>query len=120
MKAPWGTKPRPNPIGQILKQALLGLLVALLGGGAVMLLWNYVLPSAVPGVQALTFPQGLALLVLARLLFYTGAGFGRRGAAAQAGQPPKLLPEEDRAAFLHRIRQRLSEAEHAEKPKFSN
>lgn len=44
-------------------------------GWIVMLLWNAILP-AVLGVKALTFWQGLGLLVLCRLLF---GGLGSRG-----------------------------------------
>lgn len=38
-------------------------------GAAVMLLWNWLMPSLIPGVQELTFWRALGLLVLCRILF---------------------------------------------------
>ncbi len=50
-------------------------------GGAVMLLWNAVLP-AVGSVRELDYPQGLGLLLLCRILF---GGFGKRGTRSWGG-----------------------------------
>jgi hypothetical protein len=53
--------------------------LALAFGWVVMLLWNAVLPAVAP-VRALTYCQGVALLVLARLLV-GGLGHGGHGAS---------------------------------------
>jgi hypothetical protein len=56
--------------------AVLGLaLFTFLGGGIVMLLWNWLLPPLF-GWRQITFWQALALLALCRILF---GGFGRHG-----------------------------------------
>jgi len=56
--------------------AILGLLLfAFLGGEAVKLLWNWLLPPLF-GWPQLTFWQALGLLALCRILF---GGFGHRG-----------------------------------------
>ena len=54
---------------------LLFIIAVLLFGGAVMILWNELLP-AVLGVNPITFWQALGILVLSRILF---GGFGNRG-----------------------------------------
>ena len=49
--------------------AILGMLLFIaLGGGIVMQLWNWLLPSLV-GVRPITFWQALGLLALCRILF---------------------------------------------------
>lgn len=48
-------------------------------GWVVMLLWNAVLPAVAP-VRALTYGQGVALLVLARILV-GGLGHGKHGSS---------------------------------------
>jgi hypothetical protein len=97
------------------RKLLAGAGIALLAGGVVTYLWNAILPEAL-GVRPLTFLQGVGLLILSRLLFYTGgvAAAPRREIKAQMGPGP--LTGEDRAAFLSRIRQRLAEAERDETP----
>ncbi|MEO8068196.1 MAG: hypothetical protein ABI599_10940 [Flavobacteriales bacterium] len=54
----------------------------LLFGGAVMLLWNAILPG-LTGWGALTFPKAIGLLVLCRILF--GGFHGKHG--GQGGPP---------------------------------
>jgi hypothetical protein len=119
MKKTWGSKPRPSALSRLSGRLFLGALLALPGGVVVTFLWNAILPAAVPGVQPLGFLQGLGLLILARVLFYSGTGAASE-APRRSSKAAKALPEEDRAAFLARIRQRLAEADHDEKPKFSN
>lgn len=83
--------------------ALLGIAaLAALGGGAVTLLWNAILP-ALFGWPALTFWQGLGLLVLCRILF---GGIGRH-----CGGRRWRMKDEDRDLLRQRLRERWA-AEH--------
>jgi hypothetical protein len=70
-----------------------------LGGQAVRLLWNWLLPPLF-GWPAITFWQALGLLALCRILFggRGGHGWGRRTA--------RMTPEE-REHFRQRMRQRM-------------
>lgn len=78
--------------------ALLGMTAFIaLGGGVVMLLWNWLLPSLF-GWPALTFWKALGLLALCRILF---GGFGMRGGMGRHRSP------EDRARLRHRLRERF-------------
>lgn len=59
--------------------ALLGVLLFIVGGGAlVMWLWNWLLPP-LAGLSEVNFWQALGLLALCRLLFGGFHGRGRRG-----------------------------------------
>ena len=61
-----------------------------IGGLAVMLLWNAILP-AVLGVAALTYWQAIGILALSRLLF---GGFHRGGPwGGRRGGPPLRPPQ---------------------------
>ena len=64
-------RPRPLLIAAVVVPFVLASLAAV-GGGAVMLLWNWLIPSIV-GWRALTFWEALGLLALCRILF---GGFG--------------------------------------------
>jgi len=97
---------------------LLGItLVLFIGGEAVRLLWNWLLPPLF-GWREVTFWQGLGLLVLCRLLF---GGCGLRG-SSRSGSPirgrivdrmadrvaerwQQMTPEE-RDRFRQRMRER--------------
>lgn len=73
----------------------------LLLGWVVMLLWNAILPKVVSGVSALTYWQGVGLLVLSKILF---SGFKGRGGAATYGRPHfrekwRNMSEEERTKF---------------------
>jgi hypothetical protein len=50
--------------------------VLLIKGGLIMLLWNFLVPDLFHG-PLITYPQALAVMVLAKLL--VGFGFGGRG-----------------------------------------
>jgi hypothetical protein len=80
--------------------ALVGipLFLALLGE-IVKLLWNALLPPLF-GWPAITIWQGLALLVLCRMLF---GGFGSSG----GGRQPKPMTPEERERFRRRMRERF-------------
>ena len=59
---------------------LLFLAFILVGGFAVMLLWNCILPQVISGVGQLTYVNAIGLLLLCRILFggFKGrASFGR-------------------------------------------
>ena len=47
--------------------------------GAVMLLWNAVLPTAITGVHIITFWQAMGILVLSKILFGGFKGLHDRG-----------------------------------------
>jgi hypothetical protein len=82
-----------------------------IGGGLVMLLWNWLLPPLF-GWHTITFWQALAMLVLCRILFggLGGGGrsrsnFRRRMADRMADQWGCMTPEE-RQRFRERIREK--------------
>jgi len=76
--------------------ALLGIAVVIaIGGGSVMLLWNWLLPTLF-GWRAVTFWQALGLLALCRILF---GGLGRHGSRSKLRQRlgerwERMTPEE--------------------------
>ncbi|NUU00836.1 hypothetical protein [Herbaspirillum robiniae] len=69
-------RPRRLRMGFLLKAVCAVLCVGVLGG-AVMLLWNWVVPPIFPGAAAIGFWRALGLLVLCRILF--GGFRGRHG-----------------------------------------
>jgi len=78
--------------------AILGIVtVAAIGGGVVMLLWNWLMPPLF-GRPEVTFWQGLGLLALCRILF---GGMGRHGGHRSSWSP------EAKQRFRQRVRERL-------------
>ena len=75
-------------------------LFVLVGGGVVMLLWNWLLPPLF-GWPQITVWQGFGLLALGRILF-GGFGGGR-------GRSKHMTPE-DRERFRQRMRERFRHA----------
>jgi hypothetical protein len=75
-------------------------LFVFIGGQAVKLLWNVLLP-AMFAFPRISFWQALGLLVLCRILF---GGFGGRG-RGHNGWTSRMTPEE-RDRFRQRIRER--------------
>ena len=71
-------------------------LFTFVGGEAVKLLWNWLLPPLF-GLPIVTFWQALGLLVLCRILF---GGFGRHGGRRWR------VKDEDRELLRRRIRER--------------
>ncbi len=61
---------------KIVKMLAIAVTAAALMGGAVMALWNWLVPSLVTGAQPIDYPHALGLLLLGRLL---AGGFGQRG-----------------------------------------
>ena len=77
--------------------AILGILIfTAIGGGVVMLLWNWLAP-ALFGLRLVTFWQAIGLLALCRILF---GGFGLGGGGHRSGR---------RRRMEGRIRERMSE-----------
>ena len=90
-------------------------LFILIGGGIVMLLWNWLLPPLF-GWPEITLLQGFGLLALCRILF---GGFGKGGGGGGGHKHYKCMPDEDKEQFRQRMRDRFhgrtSAAEEAEK-----
>jgi hypothetical protein len=91
--------------------AFLGILLFIaLGGGIVMLLWNWLLPPLF-GWPTITFWQALGLLALCRILF---GGFGgsrgyRSKVRRRIGERCESLTPEERERFRQRMRERMRE-----------
>jgi hypothetical protein len=86
----------------IIPAAIIGAPVALavfiaVGGGIVMLLWNWLLPPLF-GWPQITIWQGFGLLALCRILF---GGLGR------GGHRSRHFSQEDRERFRERMRERF-------------
>ena len=86
--------------------AILGILLFMaIGGGSVMLLWNWLLPSLFDWPR-ITFWQALGLLALCRILF---GGLGRHGSSGSRrrkwGRREHMTPEE-RERFRQGLRGR--------------
>src|SRR6185436_5074923 len=89
------------PAAIVLAPAAIALFV-LLGGGIVMLLWNWLLPPLFDFPQ-ITLLQGFGLLVLCRILF---GGFGG-GGGGQHSRQHKCKSPEDRERIRQRMRERF-------------
>jgi hypothetical protein len=78
-------------------KAVLVIAAVALGAGAVMLLWNSVVVTALSGAHALDYVHALGLLILCRLLFggFRGRVFGHRRAHWERWQA--MTPEEREA-----------------------
>ena len=89
----------------IVSRAILMLAAIPVLAGAVMLLWNAVVPNAVSGAHPLDYLHALGLLVLCRILF--GGFRGRPGwhRREQWERFQGMTPEE-RDAFRERMRSR--------------
>jgi hypothetical protein len=89
-------------------------LFILIGGGLVMLLWNWLLPPLF-GWPEITLLQGFGLLALCRILF---GGFGKGGGGG-GHKHYKCKPDEDKEQVRQQMRDRFhgrtAAAEEAEK-----
>ena len=94
---------RDKFIGLLFGGLLLILALVSLLGLAVMLLWNWLIPT-VFGLPTISWLQACGLLVLCQLLFKLGAGSGKNlGEAIRQGQrastpqgsPPPSPPQEE-------------------------
>ena len=88
------------PLAIVAAPILIALFI-LVGGGIVMLLWNWLLPPLFDWPQ-ITLLQGFGLLALCRILF---GGFG----GGSGGDQPKHISRKDRERFRERMRDRFCE-----------
>jgi hypothetical protein len=84
---------------------LIALAFILAAGGAVMLLWNAVVPSVISAAGILTYGQAVGLLLLCRILFGGFRGGGYRGGPPWR-QKMKGMSEEEREKFRQEWRER--------------
>ena len=90
--------------------AILGLLLFITVGGAVVqLLWNWLLP-ALFGWREVTFWQALGLLALCRILFggFGMHGPGRSGVRRRMAERWEQMTPEERERFRHGLGARWS------------
>ncbi len=81
--------------------AILGILIfTAIGGGVVMLLWNWLAP-ALFGLRLITFWQAIGLLALCRILF---GGFGLGGGGHRSGSRRRM-----EGRIRERVRERMAE-----------
>jgi hypothetical protein len=88
--------------------ALLGMaLFTAIGGGVVLLLWNWLVPSLF-GWRQITFWQGLGLLALCRILFggFGGRGYGRSNMRRRMEERCGNMTPEERERFRQGVRAR--------------
>lgn len=99
--------------------AILGMVIFItIGGGVVMLLWNWLAP-ALFGLRLITFWQALGLLALCRILFGgfgLGGGSHRSNSKWRMGERCKPMTPEER----ERIRQGLQDRSRPTTPLDSN
>jgi hypothetical protein len=92
----------------IIPAAIVGIVIFIaLGGALVMLLWNWLAP-ALFGLQLITFWQAVGLLALCRILFGgfgLGGGGSHRSRRHTRGRWEELTPEEQ-ARFREGLRDR--------------
>ena len=92
------------PLAIVAAPVLIALFV-LLGGGVVMLLWNWLLPPLF-GWPQITLLQGFGLLMLCRILF---GGFGKGGGGGPSHHKHhKCKSPEDKEEFRDRMRERFA------------
>ena len=100
MNERWMRTTRLTRLLVIAPLAILGMVIfTFIGGGVVMLLWNWLAP-ALFGVRLITFWQALGLLALCRILF-GGFGLGGGGHRSSRGRMEGRIRE--------RIRERMDE-----------
>ena len=88
--------------------ALLGILLFMaIGGGVVMQLWNWLLPTLF-GWRQITFWQALGLLALCRILFggLGRHGYGRSNFRRRMAERWEHMTPEERERFRHGMRER--------------
>ena len=90
------------PLAIVAAPILIALFI-LVGGGVVMLLWNWLLPPLF-GWPQITLLQAFGLLVLCRILF---GGFGKGGGGG-GHQNYKCKSPEDAERFRERMRERFA------------
>lgn len=98
------------PVKRKLKVFLIVIIACLALGGAVMFLWNAILPDVI-GVKTITFIQALGILLLSKILFggfRGGCGEHKRGRWMQMQQKMAAMTPEEREKFKSEWRNRCS------------
>ena len=90
------------PLAIVAAPILIALFI-LVGGGIVMLLWNWLLPPLF-GWPQLTLLQAFGLLLLCRILF---GGFGKGGSGGSGHQQHKCKSPEDKEQLREDMRGRF-------------
>jgi hypothetical protein len=100
-------RPRLKRLIRIAPLAMMGILVFIfIGGAIVMHLWNWLLPPLF-GWPQIGFWQALGLLALCRILFGgVGHGSGRSGLRRRMEERYEHLTPEERERFRQRMRER--------------
>ncbi len=98
MNAPFKSK------GKYVLFPIIALVFVMAAGGAVMLLWNAILPEVTGFMKPLSFMQAVGILVLSRILFggfKGGGGPWKNGRKHQAPWKEKMMnmSEEEREKF---------------------
>jgi len=88
---------------RFLGRAVFGLVAVAILGGAVMLLWNAIVPELFAGARSIDYLRALGLLLLSRILFGGFRGYGawhwhRHG---WHGGPWNTMTPEERERFRH-------------------
>ncbi|MGA7856899.1 MAG: hypothetical protein WCA11_03180 [Terracidiphilus sp.] len=74
-------------------------------GEVVMHLWNWLMPMLF-GLHAITFWQGIGLLILSRILFGGWGGGSHRGNRSERGERWARMTPEEREKFRQNMRKR--------------
>lgn len=94
-------------LGWIVPAGILGIAVfTAIGGGLVMYLWNWLLPTLF-GLRAITFWQAIGLLALCRILFGgfgLGRGTHRYGWRRRMGERWEQMTPREREIFRYEFR----------------
>ncbi len=86
-------------IARVLKFALFAAVAITIGGGVVMSLWNWLMPT-IFAARLITFWQALGLLVLSRILFGRLGGPGRMHWRHRMMDRWNQLTPEEREKFM--------------------
>jgi hypothetical protein len=91
---------------RFLGKAVLGIAAIAVLGGAVMLLWNAIIPDLFAGARSIDYLHALGLLVLSRILFGGMRGHGgwhhHHGRRGWHGGPWSGMTPEERERFHQR------------------
>jgi hypothetical protein len=83
----------------------------------VMLLWNAVLPAAIPAIKAVTYWQAMGILVLSKVLFGFGRGCGGYNRSKhRIAEKLKHMTPEEKEKFKSQVRKRWGGKWNEEEP----
>jgi uncharacterized membrane protein len=113
MNERWMRMTRLTRVLVIAPLAILGMVIfTFIGGGVVMLLWNWLAP-ALFGLRLITFWQAIGLLALCRILF---GGFGLGGGGHRNSR--RRMDRRIRERVRERMRERWEQMTPEEREKF--